>query len=106
MEGRKKPDLKLLKLTLTNFTSLTDRCCLYIGRAKGTRKYRQVRTFSLHECVFNVHEIFFFLSPPQARARLFNIYPVHLFTLCLALSFSVAEKSFDFQMTEASCVPT
>lgn len=48
MEGRKKPGLKLLKLTLTNFASFTDRCFFYLGHAKGTRNDRRVCTFSLH----------------------------------------------------------
>jgi len=48
MEGRKKLGLKLLKLTLTNFASFTDGCFLYLGHAKGTRKDRRVRAFSLH----------------------------------------------------------
>ena len=36
MEGRKKSGLKLPKLTLTNFASITDGWFLHLGHAKGT----------------------------------------------------------------------
>ena len=92
IEGKKKPGLKLLKLTLTNFASFKDGCFLYLGHAKAPLMCFDVdrdspSVFALHPqpCSAHVQQL-----ASTSTVRCMSVYVSSFISLSSILSLASA----------------